>query len=59
MKSSFEIPRLDTTSPAVSTREPAPNNTPFGFTRNTRPFELRAPRICDGKIVGRKFKARL
>ena len=40
----------DTTSPATSTCEPAPNRMPLGLMMNTRPLDCSAPRIRDGSV---------
>ncbi|OEZ98399.1 hypothetical protein DUGA2_57040 [Duganella sp. HH101] len=47
-KSAFDIARLDATRPLTSTREPAPNSTPFGLIRNTLPFDCSEPRMRVG-----------
>ena len=46
---------VDATSPAVSTRAPAPNSTPLGLMRKTRPLATRLPRICDGSWPTTRF----
>ncbi len=45
MKASFAISAVETTSPPTSTRDPAPNSTPLGLIRNTRPLAVSDPRI--------------
>ena len=38
------------TSPATSTRAPAPKSTPFGFSSQTWPLLVRLPKIADGSL---------
>src|SRR5476651_829349 len=47
-KSASLMFRLDATRPLTSTRDPAPNMTPFGLIKNTLPFDCSAPRIWLG-----------
>ena len=55
VKSSLLMFSVEATSPAVSTLAPAPNSTPFGLIRNTRPLAIRLPRICDGSCPTTRF----
>src|SRR5688572_8899996 len=50
-KSAFDRSSDETTSPATSTCEPAPNTIPLGLIRKTRPFDCKTPRITEGSIV--------
>src|SRR5688572_24344672 len=50
-KSAFDRLSELATRPATSTRAPAPNRTPFGLIRNTRPFDCNVPRITEGSIT--------
>jgi len=46
-KFAFEILSVEATSPATSMVAPAPNTTPLGLMRNTRPLDESVPRISE------------
>src|SRR5471030_1455040 len=58
-KSASPMFRLDATRPLTSTREPAPNMTPFGLIRKTLPFDCSAPRIWLGSCPVMRFSTLL
>src|SRR5262249_4437589 len=58
-KSASERLRVDATSPATSTCEPAPNKMPPGLIRNTRPFDCSAPSIAEGFPVATRLSTAL
>ena len=47
MKSASPRRSVDATKPAVSTRAPRPNSTPFGLSKNTCPLACKRPSITE------------
>src|SRR5688572_2817876 len=45
------------TRPPVETLAPGAKRMPLGLTRNTWPFALRPPKICDGLLPSTRFSA--
>src|SRR5271170_3965806 len=50
---------VEATSPATSTRLPAPNKMPLGLIRNTRPFDCNVPRMIEGSMPVTRFNTAL
>ncbi len=59
VKLSLPMSSVEATSPFTSTFAPAPKTMPFGFTRNTRPLDCSAPRICEGSWPVMRFNTAL
>ena len=58
-KSEFDKFSVEATSPATSTVEPAPNSTPFGLIRKTRPFDCSVPNMTDGSAPTTRLSTEL
>ena len=57
MKSLSATFRVEATSPPTFTEAPLPNSTPFGFTRNTWPFEVSRPWMFEASTPTTRFSA--